>query len=173
MASISNVRIGACSVKFNGVSLGHTKEGVNFKFDRKFEDLSVDQYGETPIDMALVGQDLTIEVMLAEPQLGNLNIAIPEADNATGASGTRLGLGTDAGYLLRSDSAQLILHPLNNATADLSDDVTIYKAVSYETVEMAYKIDEQRIVKVTFRALVDETNANGRRLGHIGYTNIS
>lgn len=173
MPNISNVRIGAVSVKFGGVDLGHSKDGAEFEFTREFEDLIVDQYGSMPIDMALTGQDVRIKVYLAEVTASNLNVAVPEGDHDLGTTGERLGLGTDAGYLLRTDSKALILHPLKNTSADDSEDINIYKAVSVETLPLNYKIDEQRIVEVTFRALVDETNGNGRRLGHIGPVAIS
>lgn len=173
MSNVQNLRIGAVSVKFGGVDLGHSKDGAEFEFTREFEDLVVDQYGSMPVDMALTGQDLKVKVYLAEITTSNLNVAIPEADHALGASGERLNLGTDAGYLLRGDAKLLVLHPLKNLAANDAEDINIYKAVSTESVPLNYKIDEQRIIEVTFRALVDETYGNGRRLGHIGPANIS
>ena len=149
MANISNVRIGVCSVKFGGVDLGHTKDGVEFHFERDFEDLTVDQYGSTPIDKALTGQNLTVVLSLAEPTLDNLNVAIPEGSHAQAGSGAtlkeRLSLGADAGYLLRQDAKPLILHPIKNASTDDSEDITIYQAVSIDEVELDYKIDDQRM----------------------------
>lgn len=173
MANINNLRIGAVSAMLGGVDLGHSKDGAEFEFTREFEDLLTDQYGSMPVDMALTGQDLKVKLFLAEVVASNLNVAIPEGDHDLGTTGERLGLGTDAGYLLRQDAKELILHPLKNATADDSEDIHIYKAVSVETLALNYKIDEQRIIEVTFRALVDEANGNGRRLGHVGPANIS
>jgi hypothetical protein len=173
MANKLNTRIGHCTVQFGGVDLGHTKDGVEFEFERESEDLVVDQYGSMPVDIALTGQNLTVKVYLAEVIASNLNIANPEGDHDLGSSGERVGFGTDAGYLLSQDAKQLVLHPAKNAAADDSEDIVVYKAVSVESVALNYKIDEQRIVEVTFRALVDETNGNGRRLGHIGPANIS
>ncbi|WP_438979901.1 hypothetical protein [Polynucleobacter sp.] len=173
MSSIANVRIGPCSVTYGGVNLGHTKDGATLKIDRKFKELNVDQYGNSPVDLALTGNEMTIVVSLAEPEVDNLNVGVPEADYAAGSGGERLGIGTDAGYSLRTDAKLLVLHPLKNGASDLSEDINIYKAVSSEPVELPFKVDEQRVFKVTFRALVDETYGSGRRLGHIGVTNIS
>lgn len=173
MASISNVRIGAASVTFDGNSLGHTKDGVEFSFKRTFEDLMVDQYGETVVDKALKGQELTIKCYLAEPNTSNLSIAIPEGDYSVGDVSERLGVGTDAGDTLRQYAKELVIHPLKNADDDDSEDIVVYKAVSVEAVPMMYKIDSQRIIEVTFLALVDETNGSGRRLGHIGSAIVS
>lgn len=171
--NISDVRIGICSIKFKTVDLGHTLEGVELSFEREFEDLKVDKYGDMPIDMALTGHNLKIKFKLAEVTLPRLDIAIPEGGYASAGQGTRINLGADAGYLLRADAGELVLHPLKNAASDLSEDVVVYKAVSVEAIPLNYKVNEQRVVEITMRALVDESYADGRRLGHIGITNIS
>lgn len=173
MANIQNVRIGDCDVFLNEIHLGHTKGGVDFKFERNFEDLTVDKYGETPIDMALTGQNLVVEANLAEITNDVMNVAVPEGLYATGAVDDKLGLGTDSGYLLRQDAKPLRLHPRNNAATDYSEDIYVWLAVSSEPLELGFKIDEQRVVKVTFRALVDETQPNGQRLGRVGPATIS
>lgn len=173
MANIENVRIGHVTVEFNNVDLGHSKDGAEFEFERTHEDLYVDQYGETPVDMALTGQNLTIKIYLAEVTAANLKVAVPEGKLASNTAGSRMNFGTDAGYLLRGDAAELVLHPAKNDDNDDSEDIVVYKAVSVETVPLNYKIDEQRIIEVTFRALVDETRPSGRRLGHIGPVDVS
>lgn len=173
MANIANVRIGDCDVFLNEVHLGHTKGGVEFTFEREFEDLTVDKYGNMPLDMALTGQNLLIKAFLAEITNDVLNVAIPEGNYATGGVDDKLGLGRDSGYLLRTDAQPLRLHPRSRAATDYSEDVYIWLAVSVENVEMGYKIDEQRIIETTFRALVDESQPNGSRLGRIGPATIS
>lgn len=173
MANIANVRIGDCDVFLNEVHLGHTKGGVEFTFEREFEDLTVDKFGSMPLDMALTGQNLLIKAYLAEITNDVLNVAIPEGAYALGSEDDKLGLGTDAGYLLKQDAKPLRLHPRNKAADDYSEDVYIWLAASVENVEMGYKIDEQRIIETTFRAFVDETQPDGSRLGRIGAEAIS
>jgi len=173
MSNIANVRIGDCDVFFGGVALGHTKGGVEFTFEREFEDLTVDKYGSMPVDIALKGQNLMIKAYLAEITNDNLNVVVPEGKYALGSLDDKLGLGTDSGYLLRQDAKALRLHPRNKGATDLSEDVNIWLAVSVEKVEIGYKIDEQRVIETTFRALVDETKPDGARLGQIGPDTIS
>lgn len=173
MANIANVRIGDCDVFLDEVHLGHTKGGVEFTFEREFEDLTVDKYGNMPVDMALTGQNLLIKAFLAEITNDVLNVAIPEGRYALGTVDDKLGLGRDSGYLLRQDAKPLRLHPRSKAATDLSEDVYIWQAVSVENVEMGYKIDEQRVIETTFRALVDESQPSGSRLGQIGPSAIS
>jgi hypothetical protein len=173
MAQIQNVRIGDCDVFLQEIHLGHTKGGVEFSFEREFEDLTVDKYGSMPVDMALTGQNLTVKAFLVEITNDVLNVAIPEGKYAIGSLDDNLGLGTDAGYLLRQDAKPLRLHPRQKAPTDFSEDVYIWLAASVENVEMAYKIDEQRVIETTFRAFVDESQPNGQRLGRIGAAAIS
>lgn len=173
MANIQNVRIGDCDVFLDGIHLGHTKGGVEFTFEREFEDLTVDKYGNMPLDMALTGNNLLIKAFLAEITNDVLNAAIPEGRYAVGSEDDNLGLGTDSGYLLREDAKELRLHPRNRAADDFSEDIYIWLAVSVENVEMAFKIDEQRVIETTFRALVDESQPDGQRLGRIGSADIS
>lgn len=173
MANIANVRIGDCDVFFNSVHLGHTKGGVEFTFEREFEDLTVDKYGSMPVDIALTGQNLLIKAYLAEITNDVMNVAIPEGGYALGTLDDKLGLGTDAGYLLKSDAKPLRLHPRNKSASDYSEDINVWLAVSVEKIETSFKVDEQRVIEVTFRALVDETQPNGSRLGQIGPSTIS
>lgn len=172
MADLTKVRIGAAKLTFGGVSLGHTLDEITVEFGREFQDLNVSQYGTTPIDKALTGQSLTIKVKLAEPNVSQLNVALPEGSHAS-ATNERLGIGTDAGYLLRADAKQLVLHPYRLADSDDTENITIYKAVSSDPVATGYSVDGQRVYEVTFTALVDETYGSGRRLGHVGPANIS
>ena len=62
---------------------------------------------------------------------------------------------------------------MRNAPTDYSDDVTIYLAVSVENIEVPLKIDEQRVIEVTFKAIVSEAYGTGRRLGHYGPADVS
>lgn len=174
MADISKVTIGACQVTHGGVDLGHTLDGVELELEREFEDLTVDAYGSTAVNKALTGQKITAKFKLAEIDANRLNSAIPEAQHALGSSAERLGIGSQAGYLLRNDAKQLRLRPLRNvASSNDDEDVVIYKAVSVESVMLAYKVDEQRVIEVTMEGLVDETYGDGRLLGHIGSADIS
>lgn len=170
---IQKVRIGASQIFYKGHDLGHTLDGVEFMHERNFEDLTVDKYGDTPIDKALIGQKLTVKFKLAQPLFDSLNQAIPESNEADFEGGSRVNLGTDAGYLLRGDAGVLVLHPLAKDADDDSEDINLYKAVSVGNVELSYKVNEQRAVEVTMEALVDESYDSGRRLGHVGPADVS
>lgn len=173
-----NVRIGQADLYIDfgagEVSLGHTFGGVDFEFDRNMTDLLVDDYGSSPVEIALTGNDLRIVARLAEPVLEILQYVIPEGAYVEGVGGdAKMGLGQDSGYMLGQHAGELRIHPHHKADNERDEDIYIWKAVSVENITMPFRNDEQRVVEVTFRALVDETQPAGSRLGRIGDADIS
>lgn len=168
-----NLRIGDCEVYLNETFLGQTKGGIEFSFERKFEPLTVDKWGSAPLDMALTGNDLKIKFKLAEVTNLNISKAIPEGRYAASGSDSKIGLGAQSGYLLSQDAGLLRLHPRRNTPSNRDEDIYVWKAVSVDTVPLAYKVDEQRLIEITMEALVDETQADREHLGRIGDATIS
>jgi len=123
MASIANVKLGPCSVKFNSIDLGHTKGGVSVSYEPEYYDITVDKYGNTVAEKVLVGETLKITVPLAEFTLDNLEVAIPAGENA--GPDNRVTIGKDAGERMAQYGAELVLHPLANETSDRSEDVAL------------------------------------------------
>ena len=161
MADITNVKVGACSVTYNSVDLGHTKGGVEVSYEPVFHDVSVDKYGESVVEKYLMGEKWTVKVPLA----ANLKVAMP-AGTFAGAANARLTLGHSAGTKATTSAAQLVLHPLNMGTR--ANDIVLHKAFVASTIDLQMKVDEENIIEVEFEALVDESKADGNYLGLIG-----
>lgn len=165
---------GPCLITFKGIVLGHTLDGIELTAERELTEVNVDRYGHTPIDYVLSGNHLKVKFKLAQTEWDQWNAAIPETSSYDGAgSADRADFGADAGYSLRQDAGLLVIHPMKNAATDLSDDITIYLAVSSENVPLPLKIDEQRTLEITMSALVSEAYGVGRRLGHYGPADVS
>lgn len=185
MAKVStNIRVGELEIWENaysapgsgingGTLIGHTLGGIEFQFEREFLDMTVDQYGSMPLDVILTGQNLTMKVMFAEVTTDYMARAIPEGRYDFTASDGKLGMGRDAGWSGLTGAKQLVFHPRNLPSSNQNEDIYIFKAISVETVPLNFKIDEQRVLEVTYRALVDETQPDGARLGRIGNALIS
>jgi hypothetical protein len=177
MGNTENIRIGDVEVYVNDGSgerhLGHTLGGVDFSFERETTDLTVDQYGSTPVNVALTGNNLTVVVRLAEITNENIALAIPEGIFSEGSNDSKVGLGRDAGFLLGDEAVAVRLHPRNKDEDDRDEDIYLWKAVSSEPVELAYRVDEQRVLETTLRALIDESQPEGQRLGRVGDADIS
>jgi len=58
------------------------------------------------------------------------------------------------------------LHPLSEGTK--RHDIIFYKAVVTEAVVLPHVNDAEKLVEVTFTALLDETKSAGNYLGMIG-----
>lgn len=165
MADIANVQLGVCSVTYNNVDLGHTKGGVEVSYEPTYADITVDKYGETIVEKRLMGEKFTAKVPLAEFTIANMKNAIPNSTFG-GAGNKRITIGKSAGAKATDLTAQLVLHPISEGTR--RHDIVLYKAFVSSEVVLNHKIDEQKIIEVTFEALLDESKSDGAYLGMIG-----
>lgn len=162
----TNISMGPCEVYFKGSLLGHTKGGVTVTYTPEFYDIVVDKYGNTVVDKVLIGEALKATVPLSEFTVNNLLVAMPAAE--VGGVSARATIGKDAGEKMATNAGLLVLHPIVNSAGDRSEDVVFYKAVVAEEVEIAHNWEGEKIIEVTFHALIDETKASGNRLGLFG-----
>lgn len=160
---IQNVKIGACTVTWDGDSIGHTKGGVEVSIETEKAEITVDETGTTIRDYSLLGQKMMVKVSLAESQIANLGIALPMGESLL--SGTKLKIGRVVGERFGTHGKVLSLRPLGETTA--ANDIVLYNAVADGDVTIGYTNDEQRVIEVTFVALYDETEEG---LGHFGVT---
>jgi hypothetical protein len=164
MADASKIKMGVCSVTFDGTDLGHTKGGVVVTYEPDIHETVVDRYGSTPVEMTLIGERLSAKVPLAEWAIATLQAIIPTASAGT----TKTTLGGQVGDKLGALGGLLVLHPIANAVGTRTEDVVIYKAVPMSPVEMKFMVDDERVMEVEFVGLIDETKADGTMLGLIG-----
>lgn len=159
-----NVKIGACNVSFKGVDLGHSIGECTVNYSPDWYDMKVNKYGTTVVDKYLKGESFTVKVPLAESTIANLIVGAPAMTNGT----TKATIGKDAGTRASTLAGLLVLHPQNNDSDDLSEDVVMHKAISVNELPISFSNEGERIIEVTFQALVDETKTDGNRLGLIG-----
>ena len=162
-ASLANVKIGICSVTYKGVDLGHTKGSVKLSYKPTYEDVVVNTYGKSATDKVLTQEVVEVKVPLAETQVTNIAKMIP---TSTGNTASLSKFGNEAGARLATTAGELLLHP--TAVTGTGEDVAIYKAVISGDIELEYAVDGQRVVEVTFSALIDATKTNGQLFGHFG-----
>lgn len=163
--SVTNVKIGACKVLYGGTDLGHTKGGVTVSYEPEYADKSVDKWGNSKIGRALIGEQLTVTVPLAELSIANLLKVIPASTSVNGGLGATVGKQAKD---MTGDEKELVLHPLRNADNDYSEDVVIYKAAVTSNVELNYEVDNQTVYEVTFEGYIDANRSDGAGLGHFG-----
>ena len=90
-SSTDNVKLGVCTVIFDGVDLGYTKGGVEVTVSTETHEVTVDQFGSTPIGELINGRQVMAKCPLAETTIDNLALVMPGAtivSDGTKATGT-------------------------------------------------------------------------------------
>lgn len=161
-SSTENVKIGVCRVLFGTagaeVDLGYTKGGVEFDVTTDTHEVTVDQFGETPISEYIMARKVTVAVPLAETTLENMVAVMPGATlvtDGTDPAKKKVEVPTGIGSNLLLLAKQLILHPYGKAEDDLSEDITIPLAATAGALKFAYKVDDERVYNVEFKAYPD------------------
>jgi len=145
--------------------LGLTKGGVDLTYTPTFYEVTVDQYGKTPVDNILIGEAVVTKVPLAETDMAKLKLF---SHTATWNSATnKLTFGSLPGARLGDSAGRLRLHPIANGT-NMLEDVTIYKAVNKGALQLVYKIDAETVYNCEFHGMIKRANKNGAFLFEIG-----
>lgn len=111
-----NVKLGVCTVTYDGVDLGYTKGGVEVEVKSETKKVMVDQFGNTPINEYVLGRTCTAKVPLAETTLENLARIMP------GATLTAIGAVKATGTVTFATSA-----PVANDTVTVNGVVFTFK----------------------------------------------
>lgn len=154
---ISNFHIGAGSLSIEGTDVGLTsEEGVVVNYEPDVHMHLSGKYGNTPVKASIIGQTLTLEVWMAENTYDNIESAYAGVLQEDG----KIKFGGLAGREV--EGKELILTPFDGTPSWY-----FRNAVPTGAVEAAYKVNDERIIHVTFQAMVDENAADVDNLGYI------
>lgn len=162
-----NVKLGVCSVYFDGVDLGYTQGGVQVTVKTDTHKVNVDQFGKTTINELIMARDVTVKVPLAETTLENLVQIMPGAtlvtDGTTQAKSVEVevGIGVD----LLSIAKELRLHPIAKAANDYSEDFVIPLAATAGALDFSYDVEKERVYSVDFTGYPDPTTQKLFKVG--------
>lgn len=152
----SNFRIGAGSLSIDGQDVGlTTEEGLVVNYEPDVHLHLSGKYGTTPVKASLVGQKLTLEVWIGEHTMDNI------ADTYAGVvQDGQISFGGLAGREV--EGKELILTPFDGTQ------VWYFRnAVPTSAIEAAYKVNGERVIHVTFTALVDISASDEDNLGYV------
>lgn len=155
-SNLDTVELGACDITWNGNNLGVTIGGVDVKITYQTKEITVDQYGNTPINEYVMGATIEVTAPLAESDLEKLALTMPDAVLVADATKKKLSVKTGSGVNLREKAAQLIIHPRNKAT-DLNSDLVIPLATPIGNIEYKYSHEDVRVYPVTFKGYPNST----------------
>lgn len=164
MASdLTKIKLGPCKVTFDvggtPVVFETTKGGVVLKYEETGREITVDQYGNTPVGEMIVGRSATIEVPFAEKDLDKLAKIIPGSTLTTnGTDPTKKRLDVDATKVINLiDYAKKVkIEPLST-TATANDAVILYKAAPRPNLNYTYSYDNELITNIVFKGFPDAT----------------
>lgn len=160
-SSTDNVKLGVCKVLWYvgdagaEVDLGYTKGGVSVSVSSDTYEVTVDQFGNTPIAEQITGRRVEVTCPLAETTLANFGFLMP--GSAENVAGDRVDVQTGVGLNLIDTAAKLIIRPVYQGSAT-TEDFVIHKAATADGLEFAYSLDSERIFNVTFKGYPDNEN---------------
>ena len=155
--AVSDFRIGAGSLAIGGVDIGFTtEEGVVVSYEPDVHLHMSGKYGNSPVKASLIGQNLSLEVWMAENTVTNMANAFAGVVNADG----KIKFGGVAGREVEGKA--LVLTPFDGTPA-----WSFRNAVPISSVETNYKVNDERVIQVTFRAMVDTDAPEAENLGYV------
>lgn len=151
-----NVPIGPAKVEYGTTgqitTFDITKGGIKFKVTTNKQDITIDQYGDTPVKSVMKGRTCEVTVPFALADLDKLSKVIPNSTltvDATDATKKKLVVNAQAGFDLLAAAKPLVIKPTDpNATAN--DWITIPLAGAMADVDYSYDSSNERIVNITF-----------------------
>jgi hypothetical protein len=155
MAGI-NVPIGPAKVEYGEladlVTFDITKGGIQFQATTNKQDITVDQYGDTPVKSIMKGRTCQVTVPFALHDLEKLAKVIPNSTlvaDATEPTKKKLVVKSQAGFDMLSAAKPLVIKP-TDPLASANDWITIPLAGAMADPEFSFDSDNERIVNITF-----------------------
>lgn len=163
MAGI-NVPIGPAKVEYGTgvdmVTFDITKGGIVFSATTNKQDITVDQYGDTPVKSILKGRTCQVTVPFALHDLEKLSKVIPNStftkSGVAPNEKTKLVVKGQSGTDLLASAKKLVIKPTSSGTT-ANDWVTIPLAGATVDSELTYDSDNERIQNITFFGYPDIT----------------
>lgn len=157
-SSTENIKMGTCSITFDGVDLGMTMGGVEVVVETTTKETKVDQFGDTVANETIMGRNITISMPLIETTLDNMVALLPgttKVIDGTDATKIKALVTSGTGTSLILQAKELVLHPIELPDTDKSEDLTIPLAATPGAMNFAYKYDEERVFNCTFKGYPD------------------
>ena len=143
------VKIGACSVSFDGVDMGYTTGGVQLRVSMNVEENSLLDKPPSSYDPIAVGYSVEAVCPFAETALATLSPMTPGSTTA----GNTLTLKNVVGTRLRQHARPLVL-----TTLDGSQIITLPLAIPIVEANYSFTLNNVRVSNVRFMGLYDDND---------------
>lgn len=162
MPDIINVPIGPATVEFGEGTptiFDITKGGIVFSANFTKQDITVDQFGDTPVKSILKGGTCQLTVPFALHDLKKLNAVTPgskygEDVTAPESPKKRLNVYAKAGYDLLKNAKKVVVKPTTEGTTP-NDYITIPLGSPMPEIQWTYNSDNERVANIVFAGYPD------------------
>lgn len=155
---------GPAKLLLSDAIVGHTEGGIAVSIAPQNRSRMVDEFGSSAVDQIHTGDDITVTAPLTEWTAATLiEVYEPGRDQLTVGSGNApyLGLGRTGGYVYVAQDLKVT--PF--LTADANKRIQLFRATSVGEISLNHDADEDRIMSVQFRGLVDDEATDGELIG--------
>jgi hypothetical protein len=154
-------------VKFGGVDLGGSLGNVVISTKFMKAPIMADQSGKTVRDRRVSGIEITLTTELAQIKDKDIwKVVFPHAKEVVSGPNKAMYFEGAIGDSDLAHAAELLLHPLSLADADLSGDHKFYKACASAESEITYGPEEQARLKIVWNILPDDSTVPDRFYFH-------
>ena len=153
------IKMGPCKVTY-GEDIGatiidKTIGGVDFVATPMYHEIKIDQYGQGVYDKRIVGWNVKAIIRMAESTYENIKAMSAGLVEVTDGTKKKLH-DAQLGTSMRAGGKKLVIHPLENAVGDVSDDITVYLAAPDTPLDLKYNFENERVLEVTMIAYPKE-----------------
>ncbi|MCU9614082.1 hypothetical protein OEV98_10975 [Caldibacillus lycopersici] len=160
--NVINVPIGPAIVEVgeeNPTVFDITKGGIVFAANFTKQDITVDQFGDTPVKAILKGGTCQLTVPFALSDLKKLSTVTPGSkyqEDATDPENVkkRLNVYAKAGYDLLKDAKKVVVKPTTPGTTP-NDYITIPLGAPLPEISWTYNSDNERVANIVFAGYPD------------------
>lgn len=153
----ANFRIGAGSLAIDGGDVGGTTpEGIVVKYEPNVHQHMSGKYGMTPVKATLIGKLLTLEITMAETTAANMATIFAGVTT----NGGKVRFGGVAGV-------EVVGHELTLTPFDGTPSWVFKNAACISPIEVAYQVENERVFKATFTAMVDTGEPEAENLAYV------
>lgn len=160
---VAKLDIGPCRVTFDATDLGATLDNVVVNFALKKADMKADQYGDTLLDQAISGMEVTIETSVAEIRDKDKLKKVFPSLTMIGTSPDALEMVDKIATRQKALAKALTLHPIvEGADTNVDFDYHFYLALPTEESAYTFSATEQGKMKIVWKVLLDTSTTPAR-----------
>lgn len=150
--SFSEITHGPAQLVVDGTDMGHTQGGVTIRVAPQQRQRTVDEYGNSPIEVIHQGDEVRVTAPLAQWNADVLGEVYAPGNNQLGGIGPKyLGVGRKSGFIY--PKKEVSVTPLVSVHGDRS--ATFWAATPVGEMEFAHNNDDDRILNAEFVCCVD------------------